>query len=82
MPNLKVKQIGAAVAVPVSDTGAVSCTAVDPFEAKLIEEGTLLAATHKDGDCGEDGNWGRPYTLRQESTTSRPSAPSSRLASA
>ena len=82
MPNLKMKQIGAAVAVPVSDTVVVSCVAVGPFEAELVEEGTLLATTCKDGDCREDGNWRRPYTLRQESTTPRPSAPSSRLAPA
>ena len=54
MPNLKVKRIGAAMAVSVSVAAATQQTQEpDPLEAELFEEGALLATSHKGEEWDE-----------------------------
>ena len=57
MLNRKMKPIAAAVGaafVASLAAGAAAETGADPFEANVLEEGTLLAASHKEGGCGEE----------------------------
>ena len=56
MNNRKMKPIAAAIgaAFAMSLTAGAVADEVNPFEAQLIEDGTLLAAGHKEGGCGED----------------------------
>ena len=65
MPNLIVKRIGAVATVSVYIAAAQQTPDLDPVDAELFEEGTLLSTSRKDGDWGEDGNCGRSCTLRQ-----------------
>ena len=56
MNNRKMKPIAAAIgtAFAMSLTAGAVADEVNPFEAQLIEDGTLLATSHKEGGCGED----------------------------
>ena len=57
MLNRKMKPIaiavGAAFAASIGASAAAEGQA-DPFEAGLLEEGILVATSHKEGGCGED----------------------------
>ena len=56
MNNRKLKPIAAAVgaAFALSLTAGAVADEANPFEAQLIEDGTLLADAHEEGGCGED----------------------------
>ncbi|MCE2425076.1 MAG: hypothetical protein J4F45_08250 [Pseudomonadales bacterium] len=56
MLNRKMKPIALAVgaAFAASVAGNVAADGVDPFEASLLEDGVLIATSHKEGGCGED----------------------------
>ena len=56
MLNRKMKPIAVAVgaAFAASVAGSVAADGVDPFEASLLEDGVLIATSHKEGGCGED----------------------------
>ena len=56
MNNRKMKPIAAAIgtAFAMSLTAGAVADEVNPFEAQLVEDGTLLATSHKEGGCGED----------------------------
>lgn len=56
MNNRKMKPLAAAIgtAFAMSLTAGAVADEANPFEAQLIEDGTLLAAGHEEGGCGED----------------------------
>ena len=56
MLNRKMKPIAVAVgaAFAASVAGSAAADGVDPFEATLLEDGVLIATSHKEGGCGED----------------------------
>jgi len=57
MLNRKMKPIAIAVGAAFAASMGVSAAAegqADPFEAGLLEEGILVATSHKEGGCGED----------------------------
>ncbi len=55
MLNRKMKPIAAAVGAAFAASlaaGAVAESNDNPFEARVLEDGVLLAAGHKEGGCG------------------------------
>ena len=56
MNNRKMKPLAAAIgtAFAMSLTAGAVADEANPFQAQLIEDGTLLAAGHGEGGCGED----------------------------
>ena len=57
MLNRKMKPIAAAVGAAFATSFAANAIAdeADPFEASLLEEAVILASSHKEGGCGEEG---------------------------
>lgn len=60
MNNRKMKPLAAAIgtAFAMSLTAGAVADEANPFEAQVVEDGTLLADGHKEGGCGEDGKCG------------------------
>ena len=56
MLNRKMKPIAAAVGAAFAATMATNVVAdeADPFEASLLDDGVILASSHKEGGCGGD----------------------------
>lgn len=68
MKDRKMKPIAAAIgtAFALSMTAGAVADEANPFEAQLIEDGTLLAAGHKEGGCGEDKDSDAPHAEGEE----------------